>query len=275
MKKWIIKYEIKSLFKIVEPLEILGVSIYLKNNVNFCEVKIEAENIDASKQLADNRIADLAAILTFSLEKSVTFLKKDAIEISENGLSKQGEAFLNTSLSVREVISEEKINQIIETTELQNKLDKTATSAIKFFNRGVEIHDWNIESFIQYFKCVELISGQFIPEFVERKKSESDKNFQLLIGELNILMSDNTKEDIIKEKIKEIYNFDFINMKIKIKYTFDKFELLEYLEKVNKIVNLRNTIAAHGSSSRNIEDEEVTLIQEISKKLITKYIDNL
>ncbi|KOR89638.1 hypothetical protein [Paenibacillus solani] len=276
MTEWNLKYKVDSLFKVVEVEHFAGVKFYLKENTIFCELCVQADNIDEAVVKGINELKVVRTAIIFSLKQSLDFELIEVHELSSSSTAKQGASFLPLTLNIREVLTLEKADNIRKLLAQIEKFDKTATSAIFFYTRGVEIHEWNIEAFINYFKCIELIADKFLQEYIVKNEIKNRSNTDKLIEELKILIIDNNSDkENIKEHVKSIYKTELIHIKLKVENTLNKFKLSKHVPRMKKMVDLRSSVAAHGSTSTIIKDEQVDYLQGVAKELILEYIQQL
>lgn len=67
-------------------------------------------------------------------------------------------------MTVVKEISNQDIDNIKQLLKEVTSLDKITISAIKYYERGIRIEPWYTESFINYFKIIELISDKYLDE---------------------------------------------------------------------------------------------------------------
>lgn len=161
-----------------------------------------------------------------------------------------------------------KVGQIKEFIQLSHISDKTCKTAIKHFLKGIEVIEWKNEAFLNIFKAVELISDKYFAitkdelkkSVLEEKKSKIDQLKNAL---------ENNQEDKIIGLCYDIYNIDRVVIKLKVKTAINELGLVEkYSDCGEEFVKLRNEVAAHASSKKEITTDQLHKYIEMSRDVV-------
>lgn len=177
---------------------------------------------------------------------------KSGSEIIPNGTI-IGPKSVYLTIPFRRKLESEKIKQIKTETQrilqLIQKKDLYSKKAIDYFVIGTKLNKWPRESFLNFFKAIELISDRFQHEL---KQWFKEKIPDLSDDELKHLST-------TKRKIKTAC--EILNIKV-----VDK--------TVNKIVNIRHSFdVAHPKIETAFKDEFVDLCMELTRKMIIAYMN--
>ena len=134
--------------------------------------------------------------------------------------------------------------------EVTKRLDKI----ISYYLRGCNLEEyWLSESFLNFFKVIELISSDFVKSF----------NGEIISQLKNTLLSDLTAQEI-NGLLNEKRLIDFMHKKLGITEKFD----------IKKIVRLRHEFSAHARiEETTITKEEFNICKCLAGQAIMKYVE--
>ena len=131
---------------------------------------------------------------------------------------------------------------------LSQNLDQLSKKALAYFIIGMRLNKWPVESFLNFFKSIELISSRFTSNF--------DKNLKEKIPDLTDreIRSLRTRKRLIKQACLEVGLND-------VDKTIDEF------------VQVRNSQdVAHPTKDTPFKDEYVQPCKDLARELIIAYL---
>lgn len=220
-----------------------------------------AENIQEGKRKGELRIKQVLNV--FMLHTGVTY---DIDGIFVNQISGKKPFMSTSTLTIRRInylpISKEKMEEIERTVLLLDKLQprehttEKVDKAINYFLQGCHLESqWHAESFLNFYKVIELISNDFRDDFSRT-------------------VSTQLKESLLKELTKKEMEV-LLTPKRLIQFTCGKLRM-ENAYDVSKIIELRNKFGAHaGLKEVVVSSEEFNSCKFLAQEIIMKYINHI
>ena len=227
----------------------------------FLSTTVIAENVEEAKCKGELRINQVLSV--FVLHTGMTY---HVSGIHVNQISGKEpflySSFMNLGSTTYLPISKEKIEEIGKSIELLDKLPnqerstKKVDKAINYFLRGCHLEtQWYAESFLNFYKVIELISNDFRDDFSQTVTNQLTES----------LLRDLT------EKEKE----ELLTPKRLIQFTCGKLEMKD-LCNISKIVELRNEFGAHARLKEvTVSPEEFNNCKVLAAKIIINYVNHI
>ncbi len=259
---WIYEAEVKGSFMPENILKINDFEIKaIKNKSGYlippyflATLKIEEEDIDISQRIAEDKFAEIFGALSlvtggnyeFNIKEGIPFSSFDGKEISGRNIIITIRAPMGRLLSDKVAIQlSEKIMKFLPLFHIE---DAVFQNSYKYYLTGIMVSKWPIESFLNFFKAIELISAHFLDDL---KNDFKEKIPDLTNTEINELCK-TTKRRMIKTR--EILNVENIKE-----------------SEIKEIVDKRPD-AAHARTYQRIERVDVNLCKKIAREFIFKYL---
>jgi hypothetical protein len=227
---------------------------------HFLQTVVVARNMTEATWKSHAKFGQMLRIFTLFTGKPCNILYINGKQISD----KQTTQSFSSTILVPKVVAhkspfdEEKIEEIRKTANAIENLPKgrsamVAIRALSYFERGCYLErKWRSESFLNFFKGVELISYDF------QKLFDTEVNNQL--G--NTLLRKLTKEELEAMR----------TLKRVIQFTCEQLGISDC--NVSEIVNLRSEFSAHARLKEvNVTQKEFNNCKELAGKLIISYVD--
>jgi hypothetical protein len=228
-----------------------------ENNRYFLSTTVTAESIKEAKRKGELRLNQVLSV--FVIHTGITY-PISGIHVSQ--ISGR-QPFLYSSFMTLETmtylpISKEKIEEIGKLVELLDKLPsqkhstKRVDKAINYFLRGCYLEtQWRSESFLNFYKAIELISHHFKGDFS-----------QTLINQLrDTLLKDSTEKEIQ----------ELLTPKRLIQFACGQLGIGDVCG-VSKIVTLRNQFGAHARLEEvTVSPEDFNNCKILASRTILKY----
>ncbi|WP_459481437.1 hypothetical protein [Clostridium saccharoperbutylacetonicum] len=274
MKSWIIKYEIYSYTRFDNSFNYGDFNFFEVDNKSYAASKVESKSLEQAKEICNNKLRKVISCMEFTLNEKFDFEFCEAKQQYKEGI----DLFVPAASKSWDITIISKVNFPNEKyTELESYLklleisDDNSKIAYDSYINGIEVFQWNNEAYLNFFKSIEVIANEYLEKGKEEKYKETQNKCDALLKNLKKRLN---KEEINTEKIKnlcsEVHKLGYIELKSKIKLALEDLDLQIYIEQIDKLVNDRNQIAAHGSSKESITDEQVILCKEIAREMIEK-----
>lgn len=161
-------------------------------------------------------------------------------------------------------------------SQLSEKERHLAEICMKFFARHLnmvvdELYD---EALLNLVKSMELISNHnYKNEFQLTIESNFDTCFKkFIINSFEEEYRDADNDKVAYEKVQELM-LGLVTLRRKIMLTFKHYNITRHAETIGKIISLRNSASAHGTTGRKeITIEDISKGYDLSKELIGKFI---
>ncbi|MFJ8513401.1 hypothetical protein [Lysinibacillus xylanilyticus] len=170
-----------------------------------------------------------------------------------------------------------KLNSVLmHLQSLDSKKQKHVLQSLHYFSRSLKLIELELyeEAFLSVFKTIELISNDIYKNYY---KDDFDNTVaqvipnllsELFQEEYQNSANDKDTNDSIVPILERL-----ITLRRKIKMTLSYLKLNDEFDNFGKLVQLRNQVAAHGTSSnKKIGMREYADCMKLSKKIITTYI---
>lgn len=273
MKSWKVKYKIKSYLDFYNKFEI-DEFLFLKEQLegNCAIGTIRAESREEATEICTVKLEKILKgmkfVLNYKFEFELCQIKEEIAEGTD--VYKVSLLCSKNSIFVPGVLLDKEIKELQDHLREIEYSDKIASIAYESYLRAVEVREWSNEAFINYFKGIEVISNEYLEKGKIEKQKETQIELDSLLDKLKKLLNN---EEINKEKVKgictKIHSLGFIELRKRINLALQDLCLEEYINQVDKLVRIRNSIAAHGSSKQNIASEDMVLCRELVQKMIT------
>jgi hypothetical protein len=230
-----------------------------ENNQYFLSTVVTAESIEEAKRKGELRLNQVLSV--FVIHTGITY-PVSGIHVNQISGKKPFlySSFMILGRTTYLPISKEKIEEIEKSIELFDKLPsqerstKRVDKAINYFLRGCYLEtQWRSESFLNFYKAIELISHDF------------RKNFgQTLINQLkDTLLRDLTEEEMQKP----------LTPKRLIQFACGQLGITDACD-ISKIVTLRSQFSAHARLKEvTVSPEDFNNCKILAGKTILKYAD--
>lgn len=272
MRTWQAKILVHAYYKFVEEIKIQGIKFFREDNQNYAVLDFESSSIELAEQIALEKVNSILKAMKFVLKSEFKCSIYSLNETTAGNVLKEGFTEIETTLAVLKDFPTSSLNEINLILDKYENSDRIGKSAFDFFIDGFGIKEHNNESFINFFKSIEIISNEYIDEAKEEKAIEVQETLHKLIGKLEKAIL-NMQQKKINSLIKQIYGLGFIEAKRKLSIVLKNLNLKEYEEQINALPNLRNNVA-HGTVEFDpISNEQLIICEEISRNVILKYLD--
>lgn len=217
---------------------------------------VEAKDPDEAEKLAREKLNRVFKALTLSTGRRFDFELVGSRETTKEQIPRRVSVrFISIKRPFKKWLESEKIEQVRgETQEILRLLDKTdlhSRKAIEYFIIGTKLSEWPRESFLPFFKAIELISNKFSPEIKKRFKEKIP--------------------DLEPKEIKRL-----ATSSRKIQYACEVLGIKGVSEKIEMIVKTRNKYdIAHATLKKDFKKETVDTCRELAREFIVNYIKKL
>ncbi|MBJ9989428.1 hypothetical protein [Paenibacillus sp. S28] len=272
MKTWQAKILVHAYYKFVEEVVIQDVRFFREDNQNYAVLDFESSCLEFAEKIALEKVCSILKAMKFVLKSEFECSIHSLNETTEGNTLKEGFTEIEATLAVVKdfpVSSLEEINLILDKYDNADRIGK---AAFDFFIDGFGIKEHNNESFINFFKSIELISNEYIDEAKEEKAIEVQETLHELIEKLEKAIL-NMQQKKINNLIKQIYSLGFIEAKRKLSIVLRKLELKEYEEQISALPDLRNNVAHGKVEFVPITNEQLIICEEISRNVVLNYLD--
>ena len=232
-----------------------------ENGQYFISKTVTTENVEEAKRKGELRIRQVLSV--FVLHTGIVY-QVSGIHVNQISGKKPflHSSFMNLGSTTYLPISKEKIEEIGKLTVLLDKLPvqesstKIVDKAINYFLRGCYLEtQWRAESFLNFYKVIELISSDFRDDF---SQTVSNQLTESLLKDL----TDKEKEELLTPKRL-------------IQFTCGKLEMKDACN-IPKIVELRNKFGAHAKLKEVIvSPEEFNDCKVLAAKMVMKYAGHI
>ena len=232
-----------------------------ENNQYFLSTIVTAESIEEAKRKGERRLDQVLSV--FVIHTGITY-PIGGIHVNQIS-GKQPflySSFMNLGRTTYLPISKEKIEEIGKSVELLDKLPnqerstKRVDKAINYFLRGCYLEtQWRSESFLNFYKAIELISHDFRENFG-----------QILINQLK----DTLLKDLTEEEIQEL-----LTPKRLIQFACEQLGISDVCD-ISKIVTLRNQFGAHARLEEvTVSPDDFNNCKILAGKTILRYANHI
>jgi hypothetical protein len=230
---------------------------------HFLSTVIRAVNMEEATWKSHMKVGKMLSVITLFTGKPYSIRYINIRQISDEQTSRiVSSAMLKpllvghrSSLLNKDGIEEiRKTSEVIEKLSTEEHLTKVAIRALSYFERGcyLEKAKWRSESFLNFFKAIELLSHDFGKLFDKEVSSQLK----------NTLLRELTKEDLKAIR----------TLKRVIQFTCEQLGISDC--NVSEIVNLRSEFSAHARLKEvNVTQKEFNNCKELAGKLIISYVD--
>lgn len=272
MYKWKVTFKINSYFYYNESFQINGIEFFRQNKNDFAAVYVEdLKDEDKAKKDAVNKLEKVIDSTKFILDQNIDYQLKNIIQINGDGKENQGLNLFPSTVTVVKEFPKNKIENIKKLSDKIGSFNKKKKAVLKYYLRGRRIEGWNDESFLNYYKAIELISATYCEEGKKKIEKENFQKKKELINRLKeSLNNDNSKK--YSKIIKKIYKLGFVASERKIELAINDLNLKIKNYRIENIVKIRNKIAAHGRSEAYIKCGDVKMCKKLAKDMICNYI---
>lgn len=272
MRTWEAKIIVHSYYKFTNQFIIEEVTFSLEENLNYATLNLEANSIEAAEEIALRKVNYILKVLKFVLNSDFNCSIYSVNETTKGDKLKEGFTEIKASLAVIKDFPTDKLDEINFILENYKNSDSVGKAAFDFFIDGFGVKDYNNESFINFFKSIEIISNEYVDEAKEEKTLEVKQELHTLIKKLEKAIY-NMHDKKINSLVKQIYSLGFIEAKRKLRLVLRNLGLNEYDEQIGELPTLRNDVA-HGKVKYDpVTNEQLNICKEIAKNVITRYLD--
>ena len=230
---------------------------------HFLSTIVTAGNMTEATGKSFTKLGQMLRIITLFTGKPYSILYINSNQISDKQTSQIfSSAILEAKVIARHsLFNKDKIEEIRKTANVIEKLPneehstKVAIRALSYFERGCYLETiWRSESFLNFFKGIELISKDF------EKLFDTEVNNQLK----NTLLRELTKEDLKAMR----------TLKRVIQFTCEQLGITDC--NVSEIVNLRSEFSAHARLKEvTVTKEKFSNCKKLAEKLIISYLNHI
>lgn len=274
-KTWRVKGQILSDAIFEQDVIIDNIQFNTFDGKTYIETVVSGDSTEEARKVVLNKFEDGSSFLAFETDSKFKLIITDVIQIVSKGERGYGESDILGIMSIPRMITNQDIENINKLIKMNSELDKITKAALKYYERGIKIQEWNTESFINYFKVIELISNKYLDKAKQEQEEENreklDQNISKIIAEIK---SGQYDRKIIIKSAKEIYNIGKVGLRRRIELAAIDLGVEEFTEEdIKKLVRTRNEVSAHANSqSELIGDEELKMCKSFAKKILHGYI---
>lgn len=274
-KTWRVKGQILSDAIFEQDVIIDNIQFNTFDGKTYIETVVSGDSTEEARKVVLNKFEDVSSFLAFETDSKFKLIITDVIQIVSKGERGYGESDILGIMSIPRMITNQDIENINKLIKMNSELDKITKAALKYYERGIKIQEWNTESFINYFKVIELISNKYLDKAKQEQEEENreklDQNISKIIAEIK---SGQYDRKIIIKSAKEIYNIGKVGLRRRIELAAIDLGVEEFTEEdIKKLVRTRNEVSAHANSqSELIGDEELKMCKSFAKKILHGYI---
>lgn len=274
-KTWKVKGQILSNAIFEQDVIIDNIQFNAFDGKIYIETVVNGDSTEEARKVVLNKFEDISSFLAFETDSKFKLIITDVIQIVSKGERGYGESDILGIMPIPRMITNQDIENINKLIKMNSELDKITKAALKYYERGIKIQEWNTESFINYFKVIELLSNKYLDkakqEQEEGNREKLDQNIGKIIAEIK---SGQYDRKIIIKSAKEIYNIGKVGLRRRIELAAIDLGVEEITaEDINKLVRTRNEVSAHANSqSELIGDEELKMCKSFAKKILHGYI---
>ena len=274
-KTWKVKGQILSDAIFEQDVIIDNIQFNAFDGKTYIETVVNGDSTEEARKVVLNKFEDVSSFLAFETDSKFKLIITDVIQIVSKGERGYGESDILGIMSIPRIITNQDIENINKLIKMNSELDKITKAALKYYERGIKIQEWNTESFINYFKVIELISNKYLDKAKQEQEEENreklDQNIGKIIAEIK---SGQYDRKIIIKSAKEIYNIGKVGLRRRIELAAIDLGVEEFTEEdIKKLVRTRNEVSAHANSqSELIGDEELKMCKSFAKKILHGYI---
>ncbi|MDR3597283.1 hypothetical protein [Clostridium sp.] len=274
MKTWLIKYNVHSYTKFYNRIRINEFDFWESENKSYAQGKVCANSLEEAREVSDEKLKNILSGMEFNLNERFNFDFCEARAKSSNfpfAFTRVASEEWNATINVYSNFTDENYNGLEEHLKQIECSDKITRIAYESYIKGIEVYQWNNEAFLNFFKSIEVIANEYLEKGKEERLKKTQKKYDDLLEELKeSLNNDELNIENVKSLCSDVHKLGYIELKEKIKLAICDLSLHEYINQIGKIVNDRNKIAAHGSSKKNITDEQLALCCKIARNMITR-----
>ena len=274
-KTWKVKGQILSDAIFEQDVIIDNIQFNAFDGKTYIETVVNGDSTEEARKVVLNKFEDVSSFLAFETDSKFKLIITDVIQIVSKGERGYGESDILGIMSIPRIITNQDIENINKLIKMNSELDKITKAALKYYERGIKIQEWNTESFINYFKVIELLSNKYLDKAKQEQEEENreklDQNISKIIAEIK---SGQYDRKIIIKSAKEIYNIGKVGLRRRIELAAIDLGVEEFTEEdIKKLVRTRNEVSAHANSqSELIGDEELKMCKSFAKKILHGYI---
>ena len=274
-KTWRVKGQILSDAIFEQDVIIDNIQFNAFDGKTYIETVVNGDSTEEARKVVLNKFEDVSSFLAFETDSKFKLIITDVIQIVSKGERGYGESDILGIMSIPRIITNQDIENINKLIKMNSELDKITKAALKYYERGIKIQEWNTESFINYFKVIELLSNKYLDKAKQEQEEENreklDQNISKIIAEIK---SGQYDRKIIIKSAKEIYNIGKVGLRRRIELAAIDLGVEEFTEEdIKKLVRTRNEVSAHANSqSELIGDEELKMCKSFAKKILHGYI---
>lgn len=270
MRSWIFKCEGRGFYFLKEPIEIGDCKFEVAESEKGAKryvgsTRIEAESIEQAIKIAKERFKRVIKALSIAVGERFEFEPLSCDEVTpqmpedEKMHVSWGRPKL-FKITIRQRFEPNMLDEAREIFPLLQKSDEYSKRALNYFTRGLTMRTIGYrspEAYLNFFKAIELISDNFIPELKEKLKGRI--------------------EDLEDSEFKEIFGI-YATRKRRIENVLEILDLNKLLKKdVGKLVKLRNEFdVAHASIEEiKLDVKDVDSCMTMAKQIIVSYLKSL
>ena len=225
-----------------------------EDTLDVVNLLVNAETVDAISDIAKEKYEEFFDSLMLSTGSIINYQLLGATEITPNREKKESFEHVHASfhITAKVKVDEETRKKMWQEREdvflLSQKHDQLSKKALAYFIIGMRLNKWSNESFLNFYKSIELISSRFIHNF--------NMNLKGIIPDLS---------DIEINRLR--------TPKRLFKHTCSELGVNYFDERIDKIVDIRNSEdVAHARSATPFKEEYVQPCKELAKKLVIAYL---
>lgn len=225
-----------------------------EDTVNLVYLKVNAENIGEVSKIAKVKYEDFFDSLMLSTGNAIDYEILGADEITPDREKKESFERVSARLFVtgKVIVDDETREKMWQEREdifsLSQNLDQLSKKALAYFIIGMRLKKWPVESFLNFFKSIELISNTFTSNF---NKNLKEKIPDLTDREIRIL---GTRRRLIKQACLGV-------------------GLNDVEKTIDEIVKVRNSQdVAHPRADTPFKDEYVQPCKDLARDLFIAYL---
>lgn len=272
MKTWIAKLNISSYYKFEDDINIYEVRFYCEDGHNFATTNCEAKSIEEAENVAIEKVNTVLKILRYILDSKFECTIHSVNETTEGQHLKQGFTDLNVNYTVIKDFPVDKVNEIEDLLQKYLMADETGKIALTYFVDGSNAKHHADESFLSFFKSIEIIANKYLDEAKIEKSKEVSDEINRLLGKLQkAIETMNVKK--INGIVNQLYSLGFIEAKRKLKIALRNLDLGEYEQQINDLPDLRKNVAHGMIEYEPITPEQLCACKDIAKKVVLKYLE--
>jgi len=260
-RTWIFEADVHGYYIPEKPLTIDNFELKVvtdeeENSRYIALLTIQAQDLGSAERLAQEAFDRIFTALILCTGRGFQYKIKEGNEITFGRQGKrEHKGYMTMTFPFVEELKSEMIDKTCVGTKeilgLLQKCDSVSNKAIEYFMIGTKLSRWPREAFLLFFKVVELISDNFLPEYKKR----------------------------IREKVPDLTEKEIRRLATNRRKILNACEILDIKvdnERIGKIVNVRNRFdIAHATLETAFDEEYLDSCRELARELIVNYMRSL